>query len=171
MPISRRKLLVDTTKVLAGLSATSILTFPVVTNASGTPEFLSLSNEQVKILSSLSREMFPHQSLDESYYIAVAQHIDQQLRKNKQLKGMVTDGLTSLDTISTGPWLGLSNADKQAVMKKIERDGFFGFVLNNSIDILYRHPDVWKLIGYEGSSIEHGGYLHRGFDDIDWLPQ
>ena len=28
---------------------------------------------------------------------------------------------------------------------------------------------VWAHIGYEGSSFERGGYLQRGFDDIDWL--
>ena len=25
--------------------------------------------------------------------------------------------------------------------------------------------------GYEGSSAEHGGYIKRGFADIDWLPK
>ena len=31
-------------------------------------------------------------------------------------------------------------------------------------------PEVWSLLGYEGPSFEHGGYLRRGFDDLDWLP-
>ena len=29
---------------------------------------------------------------------------------------------------------------------------------------------LWPKFGYEGSSFEHGGYLHRGFNDLDWLP-
>ena len=36
---------------------------------------------------------------------------------------------------------------------------------------LYNQPAVWAKLGYEGSSAEHGGYIHRGFDDIDWLNQ
>jgi hypothetical protein len=28
---------------------------------------------------------------------------------------------------------------------------------------------VWTKLGYEGPSAPEGGYLHRGFDDIDWL--
>jgi hypothetical protein len=28
---------------------------------------------------------------------------------------------------------------------------------------------VWKVLGYEGPSAELGGYINRGFSDIDWL--
>ena len=35
---------------------------------------------------------------------------------------------------------------------------------------LYNQPEIWPKFGYEGSSAEHGGYLARGFDDINWLP-
>jgi hypothetical protein len=30
---------------------------------------------------------------------------------------------------------------------------------------------VWDLLGYEGPSFDKGGYLHRGFNDLDWLPE
>jgi hypothetical protein len=29
---------------------------------------------------------------------------------------------------------------------------------------------VYRFFGFEGSSVEQGGYIHRGFDDIGWLP-
>ena len=29
---------------------------------------------------------------------------------------------------------------------------------------------MWQLIGYEGPSFDQGGYVTRGFDDLDWLP-
>jgi hypothetical protein len=35
---------------------------------------------------------------------------------------------------------------------------------------LYRNKQVWPKLGYEGPSFPFGGYLERGFDDIDWLP-
>jgi hypothetical protein len=28
---------------------------------------------------------------------------------------------------------------------------------------------MFDLVGYGGSAIEQGGYINRGFDDIDWL--
>jgi hypothetical protein len=36
---------------------------------------------------------------------------------------------------------------------------------------LYDSAEVWDLLGYEGPSFDKGGYLHRGFDDLDWLPR
>ncbi len=36
---------------------------------------------------------------------------------------------------------------------------------------LYNQKEVWPKFGYEGSSAEHGGYITRGFADIDWLPK
>ena len=35
---------------------------------------------------------------------------------------------------------------------------------------LYSDPEVWELLGYEGPSFDKGGYIDRGFDDLDWLP-
>ena len=35
---------------------------------------------------------------------------------------------------------------------------------------LYDDHEVWELLGYEGPSFDKGGYLDRGFDDLDWLP-
>ena len=56
------------------------------------------------------------------------------------------------------------------VLRAIETSPFFTFVYNLTLNTLYGNTDVWKILGYEGSSLEHGGYIHRGFDDIDWLP-
>jgi len=28
---------------------------------------------------------------------------------------------------------------------------------------------VWPIFGYEGASFEYGGYIDRGFNDINWL--
>ena len=34
---------------------------------------------------------------------------------------------------------------------------------------LYNQKEVWPLFGYEGESFSKGGYIDRGFDDINWL--
>ena len=40
---------------------------------------------------------------------------------------------------------------------------------NAGITGIYGNPEVWPLFGYEGPSADKGGYIDRGFDDIDWL--
>ena len=41
---------------------------------------------------------------------------------------------------------------------------------STTVVALYDDHEVWELLGYEGPSFDKGGYLHRGFDDLDWLP-
>ena len=38
------------------------------------------------------------------------------------------------------------------------------------VTTFYDDREVWGLLGYEVDSFAQGGYLHRGFDDLDWLP-
>ena len=71
---------------------------------------------------------------------------------------------------SGGSWLEASADDKLRVLQKLEDEPYFGQLLNAAIDTLYQDPAVYRRLGYEGSAIEFGGYLNRGFDDIDWLP-
>jgi hypothetical protein len=40
----------------------------------------------------------------------------------------------------------------------------------NVITTLYDDREVWKLLGYEVDSFAKGGWIDRGFDDLDWLP-
>ena len=61
-------------------------------------------------------------------------------------------------------------AGKVEALEKIQHTPFFQFVLNETLGGVYRHPLTWELLGYEGSSLEFGGYIDRGFNDIDWLP-
>jgi hypothetical protein len=56
-------------------------------------------------------------------------------------------------------------------LRTIERTEFFSFVRGNTVLTLYNLPEVWAALGYEGASVEKGGYLTRGFDDLDWLPE
>ena len=64
----------------------------------------------------------------------------------------------------------LSNGARDAVLKSVENSAFFTTVRMATINNLYTNPLVYRFFGYEGSSVEHGGYIHRGFDDIGWLP-
>ena len=56
-------------------------------------------------------------------------------------------------------------------MKSVEKESFFESIRAGVRDRFYTHPKVWEHIGYPGSSVEFGGYVDRGFDDIDWLPE
>ena len=44
-------------------------------------------------------------------------------------------------------------------------------VYGSTINSIYGNKEIWKLFGYEGSSVEHGGCVKRGFDNINWIPE
>ena len=62
-------------------------------------------------------------------------------------------------------------ADRVALLQRIEPTAFFQKIRGDLVVSLYNQKELWPKFGYEGSSAEHGGYMNRGFADIDWLPK
>ena len=60
--------------------------------------------------------------------------------------------------------------DRQLVaVMALEGTPFFNKVRGTCVGALYDNPLAYAHFGYEGSSWEKGGYLHRGFNDLTWL--
>ena len=83
---------------------------------------------------------------------------------------MMDNALDVLADNGNEQWPELTEQEKMASLEKIQQTPFFRFVLNETLGGIYRHPHTWELLGFEGSSLEFGGYINRGLNDIDWLP-
>jgi hypothetical protein len=82
----------------------------------------------------------------------------------------VLSGIAStLDSQHTGRWLELPEEAQLRTLQGIESGEQFQQALGNVRGRLFADPAIWVHIGYEGSSLEFGGYANRGLDDIDWL--
>ncbi len=46
---------------------------------------------------------------------------------------------------------------------------FFQAVRGGLVVSLYNQKEIWPLFGYEGESFSKGGYIERGFNDIEWI--
>jgi hypothetical protein len=55
------------------------------------------------------------------------------------------------------------------ILLRLQRTSAFANFWPIAVRHIFRNRFVWALLGYQGSSIEYGGYLERGFDDIGWL--
>jgi hypothetical protein len=87
-------------------------------------------------------------------------------------RDLVVNGVRALNARAAGGgWLGLEKEAQIAALRAIEDGAFFAAVRAGVRDRLYASPAVWAAIGYPGSSLEFGGYLNRGYGDIDWLPE
>ena len=63
----------------------------------------------------------------------------------------------------------MSAGNQLKVIEGLEGTPFFNTVRSATL-ALYTNDVVARNFGFEGSSVEYGGYIDRGFDDLGWLP-
>jgi hypothetical protein len=125
----------------------------------------------------MARDLYPHDRLPDSIYEIAVAIIDDQLAADAGGAVTLGKGVAELDAAASAlkggaSYLSLANEqDRVAVLKQMEqsKSAFFQAMRSNMITALYNQEEIWTNFGYEGSSAEKGGYLHRGFDDLDWL--
>lgn len=132
-------------------------------------EVAHLKPETFATLVQMARDVYPHDSLADKYYA-----ITMKAHDTADAAAMIEEGVATLNAmavsggnpsyVETG-W----EADRVALLKQIEGTPFFGAVRGSMVVGLYNQKEVWGHFGYEGESYSKGGYIDRGFDDIDWL--
>ncbi|UCG71378.1 MAG: hypothetical protein JSV45_08875 [Chromatiales bacterium] len=122
-------------------------------------------------LAALLQQLFPHPALDAAVYGQGGQILAGAADADPGLRGLIVAGWAALDAAGDGPWLDRSPGARRAVLEASVDTPFFQVVRGLGGLIFYSLPEVWALVGYQGPSFEKGGYLARGFDDIDWLPE
>lgn len=168
--MQRRRFLAQTAKVALGTKTSLLLGgFPAM-SAWADSHATALAGTDLETLAVMVRVLLPHDFLTDTDYLEFATQIDGRLGSDAAFLQLVADGIAQMNAESNGSWLAASVDDKLNVMEALQDEVFFGQLLNAAIDTLYQDPAVYRRLGYEGSAIEFGGYLNRGFDDIDWLP-
>ena len=136
----------------------------------------ALAPATLKTLVKVARDIYPHDFLVDSYYITAIMPWDAKAAKDPAVKALLEGGVRRLDQDAQDrhkvayvqiPW----EADRIVLLQGIEPTDFFKKVRSDLVVSLYNQEEVWPKFGYEGSSAEHGGYIKRGFNDIDWLPK
>jgi hypothetical protein len=97
--------------------------------------------------------------------------VDAKAAADAKTRDMVAAGIAKLDRAAGKPFADLPEQARVNALMTMEKSEFFGLVYGETLNGLYGNQAVWALFGYEGPSAEKGGYLARGFDDIDWLPK
>ena len=170
--ISRRDLL-KRSAVIGG-SFVAGTGFLAHSSASWAMELKALSPETMATLLQMARDIYPHDSFGDELYAAAIKGHDETAAGDEVYKLMIENGIAELDSLArlqgfpsylaTG-W----EADRTGILKSMESSQFFQTIRGGLVVGLYNQKPVWELLGYEGSSFEKGGYLSRGFDDINWI--
>src|SRR3954452_12219673 len=120
-----------------------------------------LSEHALETTLRVARVMFPHDMLPDIAYAKVVKALEAEAET-------VARGVGALDEGT--PFLELDDRAALERLTAAEGSDYFELVKSTAVVELYDNPLVWKAFGYEGPSVHLGGYLNRGFDDLDWLP-
>lgn len=153
------------------LAGTSVLAIATMAR----PWRLALASEQLTdahtvTLLRMVKDIFPHDMLNDDPYLAVVSQL-KGAAVDPDMSGMLISGLAGLDEAGDGQWANRDSDQRVVDLKAIETTPFFITVRVTALFGLYGNPAIWSSFGYEGASYEQGGYLFRGFDDLDWLPE
>jgi hypothetical protein len=137
-------------------------------------EMRSLSADEGDTLLRLLRDIFPHDKLADVFYANALAPLDDAAAASEEIRALLVAGIADLDrralTAGGRAFSELSSeAARVAIVEAIASTAFFATVHGTCQIPFYNQADLWPAFGFEGPSSPFGGYLNRGFDDLDWI--
>lgn len=147
--------------------STASATAVAKTDPGGFPLNPATDPASCRLLTRMVRVMYPHKRFGDGPYERTATAI---FKAAAASPAQAVAFASALHDLGTAGFSDLDEAEAYNHLKSLETTAFFKLVRSIAVVTLYDDPEVWELLGYEGSSFEKGGYINRGFDDLDWLP-
>ena len=127
-------------------------------------------DEARRILVAVIKAAFPHAAVPDGPYERAAEKVEQAADGAAWTRIKLRQGLDSLQARTGGDFAALDRDEAFRLLQQVEDTDWFSLIRSTVIVTLYEDEDVWEVLGYEGPSFDKGGYIDRGFDDLDWLP-
>jgi len=143
--------------------------FIAAPDAAWAAETEHLAPETFATLVQMARDIYPHDHVSDEFYVIAVKGYD-----SAEAAPDIEAGIAALDAAARGRgfsrYLGVGwERDRVDLLRAIEESAFFQKIRGGLVTGLYNQKAVWPLFGYEGESYSKGGYIERGFDDINWL--
>lgn len=165
--LTRRDLLSRSMAAGAGLVVGS--SFVASADGAWAMESAAIKPHSMATLIQMARDIYPHDHLGDQYYAKAVKGYD-----TEEAAPAIEAGIAALDAAAQGngyaDYLSVGwERDRVDILRGMENSPFFQQIRGGLVTGLYNQKEVWPLFGYEGESYSHGGYMDRGFDDINWL--
>ncbi len=130
----------------------------------------TLSPEIGETLESLVFTLCPHDDLPARVYRRVVLVFDHMAAQSPETAALIDQTVDALEAVLPLTFRARAEHYRVAALKAIEETPGFVLLQRTAVRYLYDDLEVWQAFGYEGASTHLGGYVERGFDDLDWLP-
>jgi len=131
----------------------------------------SLSGPEGATLIGFTRQLYPHDRLEDAAYALVVKDLDVEAQADPATAALLREGVAELNRAAGAPWLELPAERQLELVRERATTPFFQKVRATAVISLYNNELAFAHFGYEGPAFQKGGYLRRGFDDLDWLPE
>ncbi|NIK45862.1 alpha-amylase/alpha-mannosidase (GH57 family) [Variibacter gotjawalensis] len=134
-------------------------------------EATALKPSTVATLVQMARDIYPHDQVPDKHYAIAIKAQDAKAAKDPKVKALLETGVAALDKkAGKGGYAKLGWEEERVKhLQAIEKSPFFQAIRGDLVVSLYNQKEIWPIFGYEGESYSKGGYIARGFDDIEWL--
>lgn len=166
--INRRQFLAGSATLIGTLWATSSALLALAPSRVWALDLKTFDERTGRVLLAVTRQIFPHESLDDAVYALVVKALDEGAVTRAD-KALLSDGVQALEQAARGDWLALPAAARLAAVTKIARNPFFEKIRSTAVVALYNNELAFAHFGYQGEAFSKGGYLERGFNDLKWL--
>ena len=126
------------------------------------------NKEDKELLIKMVRTLYPHDRFPEGPYVRTTEDVIKKGNSSPEKAIMLQQGI---DQLKNANFAKLNFKKSTKFLTNMGRTEFFEHVRGTSTVTLYNDKEVWELLGYEGYSSDQGGYINRGFNDLDWLPE
>jgi hypothetical protein len=125
----------------------------------------------MKTLILIARDIYPHDKVPDRFYAIAMKAHDEKAASDPATKAQFEAFVAGLDAAAgKGGYTGVGwESQRVALLRGVSASPVFETIRSGLIVSLYNNPEVWPIFGYEGESYSKGGYIKRGFDDIDWI--
>src|SRR6266481_596728 len=138
--MKRREFLQKSAIVVAGAAAAaSGVTVVAHADTKWTAGLKTLNPHEGETLLKMSRQIYPHDKLDDTYYVKVVQDLDVEASKKPETAKLLHDGVAQLDSGSGGKFADRSDAQQITALKKIDTTPFFKKVQGTALVSLYNN--------------------------------
>jgi hypothetical protein len=160
----------------ADLTRRTLLVAFVITSVAGlAPAALATDAADVPVATAADWQavleaMFPHERVQRALYAVPAGALLGAAEKDAGTRALLADGWRTLNRAAGGRFTTAAPDARTRAIASIATTPLFTVLRQTIVFTFYADPKVWEAFGYDGDAWRFGGWLGKGVNTIDWLP-
>jgi hypothetical protein len=139
-----------------------------IADPAASPAWKALDAGSAATLLAVCRRLLPIRSAPQASFVAGVRALDELAAGRPEIARSLAAELALVRReLPARP--DLDDVELDAYLESTRAAPLLAVVIPTALPAMLNDRTLWAAVGYEGESFSKGGYLRRGFDDLDWL--